>query len=66
MTDRRSQNCPSQMVQLLLPDAAADPGLIRHAVDHALACDRFVHCGQRLHCAWLTAELADRLRLTSR
>ena len=66
MTERPSQNCPSPLVQLSLPDAAANPGLTRHAVARALACDRFIHCGQRLHCAWMAAELADRLRLIFR
>jgi hypothetical protein len=34
---------------------------IRHAIDKALACDPLVRCGQRLECAYMASELADRL-----
>ncbi|CAA7625395.1 conserved hypothetical protein [Magnetospirillum sp. UT-4] len=34
---------------------------IRNVIDLALSCDRTLHCGKRLECAWMASELAERL-----
>ncbi|MCR6631775.1 MAG: hypothetical protein NVV74_17980 [Magnetospirillum sp.] len=62
MNDRRNLRCLTALVQLSMPGARVSEHDARHAVDHALSCDRTIRCSQRLECAWMACELADRLR----
>jgi hypothetical protein len=64
MAGRQTFQCLSSLVLLSDPRAQRDAHDVRHAVDHALSCDRLIRCGQRLECTWMAAELAD--WLTSR
>jgi hypothetical protein len=49
-----------------VPGGGGTPHEIKHAVDQVLACDRHVHCSQRLQCTWIAAELAEQIRLNGR
>ena len=65
MTERRNINCLTSLLNMANPGGGSEHE-VGHAVDKALSCDRHVHCSQRLQCAWLASELAERLRVSGR
>lgn len=54
-------HCFASLINLGSRGAAVAPQDVRGAIDRALACDPKVCCSQRLECAWMASELADRL-----